>query len=190
MSHYIASSCSLFLLPGSHPMDLLHSYWRMEYITSPKEKEGDGHENPFVRLPQTENDREALILYRGTHIYLILNRYPYNPGHLLAIPYREVPDICDLTEEERNELMEVIVLGKRCVDTTMHPDGFNIGFNLGSSAGAGIPKHLHAHIVPRWNGDTNFMPVIGKTRTLPQALDATWEKLKAACVQLTDKNHA
>lgn len=168
-------------------MDILHSYWRMEYITSPS-KEGEGHENPFTYLPQMGDDRKAHIVYRAKTVYIVLNKYPYNPGHMLVVPYREVPDICDLTEEERNELMEMIVFAKKIAEKTMHPDAFNVGFNLGSMAGAGIPTHLHAHIVPRWNGDTNFMPVIGKTRTLPQALDSTWEKLRETCIQLTEKS--
>lgn len=148
----------------------------MDYIASPT-KDGEGHENVFVRLPQLE-DKEALILCRTRHSYLVLNRFPYNPGHLLVVPLREVPDIGDLSEEERNDLFELMVRGKRLIQEVMSPDGFNIGFNLGSAAGAGIPTHLHCHIVPRWNGDTNFMPVIGKTRTLPEALEATWRKLR------------
>jgi ATP adenylyltransferase len=148
----------------------------MDYITSPS-KEGKGHANPFKKLPELGNDREALILLRCETCYLILNRYPYNPGHLLAIPFREVPDLELLTDQERTELFNLIITGKQLLQETVHPDGFNIGFNLGSSAGAGIPTHLHAHIVPRWNGDTNFMTVIGKTRTLPQALEDTWQKL-------------
>ena len=160
-------------------MDLLHSYWRMEYVTAPA-KPGEGHENPFVELPKRGDDRAALILHRGEHAYLVLNKFPYNPGHLLVVPYDEVAELEDLTPEARAELMELIVKAQQTLRSALRPDGFNIGFNLGSAAGAGIPKHLHAHIVPRWNGDTNFMPVIGKTRTLPQALEQTWECLRNA----------
>lgn len=158
--------------------DLLHAYWRMDYVTAPK-KEGAPRSNPFRDLADSDNDREALIVYRGTHNFLILNRYPYNPGHLMVIPYREVPALKDLTPEERAEIMELIVLAQDILNQAMQPDGFNIGFNFGKIAGAGIPQHLHGHIVPRWNGDSNFLPVIGETRTLPQALDQTWQRLHA-----------
>jgi len=157
-------------------MDILKSYWRMDYVTSPREK-GKGHDSPFLRLPKLGDDRAALIVHRGRHHYIVLNRYPYNPGHLMVVPYREVADLEDLSDDERNELMELLVHAKRMLTSAMRPDGFNIGFNLGAAGGAGIPTHLHAHIVPRWNGDTNFMPVIGETRTLPQALEKTWECL-------------
>jgi ATP adenylyltransferase len=161
-------------------MDLLHSYWRMEYVTSPSD--GDkGHKNPFANLPKEKDDRKSLIIYRGKLCFLVLNRYPYNPGHILSIPYREVSDLSDLTEEERNELFALVVKAKNAVQKTMHPDGFNVGLNLGSASGAGIPTHLHMHIVPRWRGDNNFMSVIGQTRTLSEALEKTWEKLSEAC---------
>lgn len=161
-------------------MDLLHAYWRMEYVSAPK-KDGEGHENPFKRLPESGDDRKALILIRSQYTYALLNRYPYNPGHLLVVPYREVPDLADLSVDERADLMELIVRCKETLAKAMKPDGFNIGFNLGGASGAGIPQHLHGHIVPRWNGDTNFMPVIGQARVLPEALDRTWEKLKEHC---------
>jgi ATP adenylyltransferase len=159
-------------------MDILHSYWRMEYVTSPSDGER-GHKNPFAELPKQGDDRAALIVYRGETGYLVLNRYPYNPGHLLAVPYREVPRLQDLDATERAELMELIIRAQDMLEAAMRPDGFNIGFNIGRTGGAGIPTHLHAHIVPRWNGDNNFLPVIGKTRSLPQALDATWEVLRS-----------
>lgn len=114
----------------------------------------------------------------------MLNRFPYNPGHLLAIPFREVSDLEELTPAESADLMAIITLGKRIVNAALHPDGFNVGFNLGSAAGGSI-AHLHGHIVPRWNGDTNFMPVLGQTRTLPQALESTWAKLVQAASELT-----
>ena len=159
-------------------MDILHSYWRMEYVTSPSDPK-DGHKNPFAELPKQGDDRAALIIHRGETGYLVLNRYPYNPGHLLAIPYREVPRLQDLDAVERTELMDLIIRAQDLLEAAMHPDGFNIGFNIGRTGGAGIPTHLHAHIVPRWNGDNNFLPVIGKTRSLPQALDATWDVLRS-----------
>src|SRR5690606_1947532 len=147
-----------------------------DYIASPT-KDGEGHENVFVRLPELD-DREALILCRTRLSYLVLNRFPYNPGHLLAVPLREVPDISDLDEEERHDLFELIVRGKNLMKEVMKPDGFNIGFGRGTAAGAGMTADVHAHVVPRWNGGTIFMPVIGKPRALPEALEATWKKLR------------
>lgn len=157
-------------------MDHLHAYWRMEYIEAPRLPEGA---NPFAELPKLGNDAEALIIHRSPLSYLILNRYPYNPGHLLAVPFRAATDLSELTPAERTDLMDEIIFGKEVLKVAINPHAFNIGFNLGSAAGGSIP-HLHAHIVPRWNGDSNFMPVIGQTRILPQALEATWEKLTAA----------
>ncbi|MGC9450401.1 MAG: HIT family protein [Oceanipulchritudo sp.] len=160
-------------------MDILHAYWRMDYVTSASDPVA-GIESPFSELPRLGDDRKALIVHRGRHHYLVLNRFPYNPGHLLLVPYREVPELEDLHPEERLELMDLIILSQQALKKVMNPDGFNVGFNLGRASGAGIPKHLHGHVVPRWNGDSNFLPVIGKTRTLPQALDQTWEVLTKA----------
>lgn len=145
----------------------------MEYIEAPRYPET---KRPFTELPALGDDRTALIVHRGRLSYLLMNRFPYNPGHLLAIPFREVVELEDLDAAERADLMETIVYGKRLLQAAIKPDGFNVGFNLGSAAGGSI-AHLHAHIVPRWNGDTNFMPVIGQTRTLPQSLDAMWTRL-------------
>lgn len=161
-------------------MDQLHAYWRMEYIEAPRFPQTD---RPFTELPASGDDRAALIVHRSPLSYLMLNRFPYNPGHLLAIPLREVSDLEDLTPEESADLMTLITFGKKVVKTALNPDGFNIGFNLGSAAGGSI-AHLHGHIVPRWNGDTNFMPVVGQTRTLPQALDSTWAKLAETAAKL------
>ncbi|HEY5078253.1 MAG TPA: HIT domain-containing protein [Opitutaceae bacterium] len=138
---------------------------------------------PFTELPAMGDDRAAMIVHRSPHCYLVLNRFPYNPGHLLAVPYREVVELEELTGAERADLMEEIVFAKRLLAAAMKPDGVNIGFNLGASAGGSI-AHLHGHIVPRWNGDNNFMPVVGQTRVLPQSLEATWERLAATVAQV------
>ena len=151
----------------------------MEYVKAPKQDGTFG--NPFARLAESENDKDALIVWRNRRSYLILNKFPYNPGHLLALPNRVVADLCELEADERGELMETIVKGKEILTAAIKPDGFNIGFNFGSAAGAGIPSHLHCHIVPRWKGDTNFMPVVGQTRVLPEALVETWEALRKFC---------
>lgn len=158
-------------------MERLHSYWRMEYVEAPKYEEGG---NPFLELPKKE-DREGHILYRGSASFLMLNRFPYNAGHLLAVPFREVADLEELAPSERAELMETIVFGESILREALRPDGFNIGFNVGTASGAGIPEHLHCHIVPRWSGDTNFMPVLGNTRILPESLDRMWSRLREIC---------
>jgi ATP adenylyltransferase len=155
-------------------MPQLHAYWRMEYIEAPGYP--SGMERPFTELPRLGDDRKALIVHRASTCYLILNRFPYNPGHLLVVPFREVTGLDELTAAERADLMEEIAFGRRLVEAALKPDGFNVGFNFGSASGGSIP-HLHAHIVPRWNGDNNFMPVLGSTRILPQALEATWNRL-------------
>jgi len=157
-------------------MDHLHAYWRMEYIEAPK---SPGGRNPFSEILKLD-DTEALIVHRSNRSFLVLNRFPYNAGHLLALPLREVAELELLEPEERLDLFETIVLGKRLLAAALKPDGFNIGFNFGQAGGAGIPQHLHAHIVPRWNGDTNFMPVIGKTRVLPESLKAMHARLVEA----------
>ena len=161
-------------------MDQLHAYWRMEYIASPRFPETD---RPFSELPALNDDRAAFIVHRSKLSYLMLNRFPYNPGHLLAIPFREVDDVDELNPDESADLMALLTFGKRVLQAALKPDGFNIGFNLGSAAGGSIP-HLHGHIVPRWNGDTNFMPVLGQTRTLPQALESTWEILSTTASEM------
>jgi ATP adenylyltransferase len=163
-------------------MQQLHPYWRMAYIEAPRYPAKS--KLPFTELPALGDDRSALIIHRAKRSYLILNRFPYNPGHLLAVPFRDVADLSVLTPAERADLFEEIVFGQQVLATALKPAGFNIGFNLGSAAGGSI-KHLHAHIVPRWEGDNNFMPVIAETRTLPQALDATWERLSVVAAELS-----
>jgi ATP adenylyltransferase len=163
-------------------MEQLHAYWRMEYIEAPR---FPNVKRPFTELPALGDDRAALIVHRTTLSYLMLNRFPYNPGHLLAIPYREISDIEELTPAESADLFQIITTGKRLLRLALKPDGINVGFNLGSAAGGSIP-HLHGHLVPRWAGDNNFMPVIGQTRLLPQSLDATWERLAAEAARMTN----
>jgi len=163
-------------------MQQLHAYWRMDYIEAPRYPAT--MKRPFTELPAMGDDRAALIIHRSAHAYLVLNRFPYNPGHLLAVPFREVVEPDELKPDERADLMEEIVFARRLLSSAMKPDGVNIGFNLGSTAGGSI-AHLHAHVVPRWNGDNNFMPVIAQTRLLPQSLEATWERLAANVGQLT-----
>ncbi|MSU69986.1 MAG: HIT domain-containing protein [Opitutaceae bacterium] len=164
-------------------MQQLHPYWRMHYIEAPR---FPATQRPFTELPALGDDKTALIIHRSPHSYLILNRFPYNPGHLLAVPFREVADLDELDASGRADLLEIIVFGKKLLQVALKPEGFNIGFNLGSASGGSIP-HLHAHIVPRWNGDNNFMPVLGHTRILPQSLNTTWERLAVLARKLKSK---
>lgn len=154
-------------------MEHLHAYWRMDYVEAPRQPTGG---DIFAELPALGDDARALIVHRRRLTYLILNRFPYNAGHLMAVPFRAVRDLVELSTEERGDLMDAIVYAEELLRAALKPNAFNIGFNLGPAAGGSIP-HLHAHIVPRWAGDTNFMPVIGGTRVLPQALEAMHRRL-------------
>ena len=119
-------------------------------------------------------------MWRGAAVFAVMNRYPYTNGHLLLLPYREVADYDALTPEERHELADATARAVGWLRAALAPDGFNVGMNLGAAAGAGIPRHLHLHVVPRWTGDTNFMPVVGQAKVIPEALETTWAKLRAA----------
>ena len=133
----------------------------------------------FCAALASSDDRRALILHRGTRAFLILNAFPYASGHLMAVITRHVPSIEAATAEELAEAMTLIQTASRALGAVYHPDGLNVGLNQGSVAGAGIADHLHQHVVPRWGGDTNFMPVIGETRVLPESLEATYDRLAA-----------
>jgi len=151
----------------------------MAYIAAPKTDEEGRDADPFLEIPTAADERAAHLIWRGAHTYLVMNKFPYNAGHLLAVPYRAVPQLSDLTPQERADLMETIVKGQDILTRALNPSAFNVGFNFGKAAGAGIPCHLHCHIVPRWEGDNNFMPVLADTRCLPEAMDAMWERLRA-----------
>lgn len=156
-------------------MEHLHAYWRMAYIKAPDREQTTA--DLFAHLSE-QDDQSAHILYRSTHNYLVLNRFPYNAGHLLVVPYRECAELSALDDAESTDHFQMIVKAQRLLTETLKPHGFNVGYNFGCAAGAGIPRHLHCHIVPRWEGDTNFMPVIGETRVLPESLDAMWAHLR------------
>ena len=133
----------------------------------------------FTHIAQSSDDEANYVIVRDRSCFALLNKYPYNGGHLMVVPYKQAADLNGLTDEELGDLWK---LTRRCLNaltTLMKPDGFNIGINLGKVAGAGVEGHLHIHIVPRWNGDTNFMPVLANTRVLPQALDELAAKLRA-----------
>jgi ATP adenylyltransferase len=158
-------------------MDSLHAPWRIDYILAPKPVLD---ESLFTRIAQSSDDEDNLVIARDKTCYALLNRYPYNGGHLMVVPYQQTADLNGLTEQELADLM---LLTRRCqaaLTKVMRPDGFNIGINLGKCAGAGIVEHLHIHVVPRWSGDTNFMPVIADVGVVPQALNEVAAKLREA----------
>jgi ATP adenylyltransferase len=148
--------------------------WRIDYILS--EKTGEC----FLcdRQQSSGKKDEFMIIFRGDYSFVMLNAYPYNSGHLMVCPYEHVGDISVIAKKKLNEMMELCVKSKEVLADVMNPGGFNIGFNLGLPAGAGLEEHIHMHIVPRWIGDTNFMPVLGNTRVVPQALQETADLLR------------
>jgi ATP adenylyltransferase len=154
-------------------MERIFAPWRIEYIRSPK-YEGC----IFCDFPSENRDDERLIIYRGEKSFIIMNNYPYNPGHLMIAPYRHVGQLEELSHEEIDEIMNLASLAVRAIKKSMNPDGFNMGINIGRVAGAGIEDHIHLHIVPRWNGDTNFMPVLADVKVIPEAVEETFKILK------------
>jgi ATP adenylyltransferase len=149
----------------------LYTPHRMAYIKG-ENRTDEGELDPFCRIPQG-GDAEGLIVARGQHVYALLNLYPYNPGHLMVVPFRHTSDYDDLTAAETVEMGLYTQRAIRALRIASGAQGFNVGINLGSIAGAGIAAHLHQHVVPRWGGDTNFMPVVGQTRVLPSLLADT-----------------
>jgi ATP adenylyltransferase len=150
--------------------------WRMSYVS------GDVASDvspgcPFCVLPASGDDRAAYILYRGTSAYVIMNLHPYNSGHVMVIPYAHVDSLQALDDASSAELMHLARRTQGVLSDRLRPHGFNLGMNLGAAAGAGIAEHIHLHVVPRWNGDTNFMPVTNDTRVMPQHLDDTYDLL-------------
>jgi ATP adenylyltransferase len=153
----------------------LWSPWRIDYILGEKE-EGC----IFCNRLKKESDRENLIIVRGTYSFVIMNRYPYNNGHLMIAPNRHEHRIEELEEIEILELFSLICTAKKALSRSMNPSGFNIGLNIGKVAGAGVEDHLHFHIVPRWDGDTNFMPVLGEVKVISEHLFSTYDTLRKA----------
>ncbi len=162
-------------------MESLHAPWRIQYILGPKAAPDGG--SIFTRIAQSNDDETNHVVARARTCFAMLNNFPYNGGHLMVIPYREVPDFQELTDGELLEMMHLVRRCQRALVKAMQPHGFNIGVNLGKVAGAGIQEHLHIHIVPRWTGDVNFMPVIGNTVVLPEALRETAAKLRATLAE-------
>lgn len=134
----------------------------------------------FCAKPKENRDRENYILHRGRHCFIILNAYPYTSGHLMIVPYAHVPTLEDLEPEVTAEMMELTKRSLAALRKAERPEAFNVGINIGPAAGAGIAEHIHLHVVPRWSGDNNFMPVVGNARLLPETLESTYAKLAAA----------
>lgn len=158
-------------------MEPLHAPWRIDYILAPKNEDTNG---VFARIAQSSDDEANHVIARDRTCYALLNTYPYTGGHILVVPYKQVTDMNGLTDEELTDLFKLTRRCQNALAEVMHPHGFNIGINLGKVAGAGICGHLHVHIVPRWEGDTNFMPVLANTAVVPEALQSLASKLRAA----------
>ena len=154
-------------------MEQIWAPWRIEYIEMEKPKGCI-----LCDKPKENNDPLNYILYRGDKNFIIMNSYPYNPGHLMIAPYRHIANLEELSDEELYEHWQIVSRSLKVLRQVFKPGGFNIGINIGRVAGAGIEEHVHTHIVPRWQGDTNFMPVVSDVRVLPQALAETYQKLK------------
>ena len=157
------------------PFDVLWTPWRMEYVKGVVKGEARGC--LFCKVQGME-DEEALIVYRGQYNFVMLNAFPYNTGHIMIVPYRHVSSIEKLNDNELLEAMRITKKVMRALRKLYSPDGFNLGWNVGRAAGAGIPDHVHLHLVPRWVGDANFMLTVGHTKVLPEALNETWRVLR------------
>ena len=151
---------------------------RMAYIEGERPTKDAGHGCPFCASP-TKTDADGLIVHRGEHCFVVMNLFPYNPGHLLVCPYRHVASYIDLTDDETEEFTKLTKAGVRALKAASNPGGFNLGMNQGDVAGAGVAAHLHQHIVPRWGGDMNFMPIIGRTKALPVLLEDSRQRIVA-----------
>jgi len=173
------------LSPSGFPRDpdgyqRLWTPHRMVYVDGPEKVITTSERDcPFCSGPRGE-DADALIVHRGVTCFVALNLYPYNPGHLLICPYRHVPDLVTMSTAERAESIELVTTGMEVLRATKRPTGFNTGMNTGAGAGAGIAGHAHLHVVPRWDGDANFLPIIGRTKAVPELLGTTREQLAEA----------
>ena len=157
-------------------LERLWAPWRLAYVG----KAGASAGCLFCRVRESRADRAHLVLARRANAFLMLNRFPYNSGHLMVAVARHTGDLASLGPAERADFLELAALAERALAVEYRPHGFNLGANLGRVAGAGFPGHLHLHLVPRWDGDTNFMPVTGGTKVLPETLDRTWMRLRSA----------
>lgn len=161
---------------ASLAMRNLHAPWRMEYVAAPGEP---GCLFCRVLAAPPEEDRANLLVHRGSDAYVLLNRFPYSSGHLMVAPRSHLASLTDLDDHATLAVTRLVRRSLRVLEEAFHPDGFNVGVNLGRVAGAGVPDHVHVHVVPRWAGDTNFMPVLGEVKVLNEHLERTWERLAA-----------
>ncbi len=164
-------------------MEKMWSPWRSQYIDTFKAKAGKGKRKKKSFLTdawRSRDDDRNLVVWRGRYCFVIMNRYPYNSGHVMIVPYRQTGDFQELTPEELGEMMRTVQRAIRALHATMHPHGFNFGANLGRVSGAGVDDHVHFHLVPRWNGDTNFMPVLADTKVISEDMLKTLKKLQKA----------
>jgi len=165
-------------------LDRLWNGWRAQYVQR-EMKSQPMTESVFTEILNSGlSDDETHIVHRGSLCFVILNAFPYSPGHLLVLPYREVGDLESLTAEETTEIWATVTMGVRVLKDEYHPQGLNVGINLGRAAGGSVSQHLHVHIVPRWGGDTNFMVTVASTKILPEALDVTSQRIRKAWVRL------
>jgi len=154
-------------------MDYITAPWREEYV----KKVCQMNECIFCQALKLKNDRKAYILFRGIHNFIMLNKFPYTPGHLMIAPYTHIASFERAKKESTDEMTELLKLGLKILRKNYHPHGFNTGMNLGRSAGAGVADHYHHHVIPRWTGDSNFMPIVGKTKVVIEELNTTYERL-------------
>jgi len=157
-------------------MDYLFTPWRFQYVSTADKAEGC----PFCRKLEAGDDRRALIVHRASHNFVILNLYPYTAGHVMIVPYQHLDSLQKLAADAATEMMALAQRLEGTLRKLYDPDGINLGMNLGKAAGAGVAGHIHMHVLPRWVADSNFMTTIAETRVLPESLETTWEKIKAA----------
>jgi ATP adenylyltransferase len=161
-------------------MERLYSPWRSQYIEEYDKQEGCFLCNAF----KSEDDEKHLVLYRGENCFIIMNLYPYNAGHVMVCPNEHIGDFTSLDKKTLHEISDLTQLSVKAIQRALKPHGFNLGYNLGRAAGAGLEDHIHNHIVPRWNGDTNFMPVIGEVKVISQDLKEIYHKIKNAIQEI------
>jgi ATP adenylyltransferase len=160
-------------------MDYLWTPWRYAYVSTAEKAVGC----VFCNAIKSGDDAKALIAYRGRHCFVILNAFPYTPGHVMIVPYEHLDELRKLSTEAAGEMMALSQRMESVLRELYHPDGINLGMNIGKAAGAGIAGHIHMHILPRWVADANFMSVVGETRILPETLEVTWKRIRAALAQ-------
>ena len=165
----------------------MFSPWRSSHLDSFIEEHGGassvGEGSIFTRIAESDDDESNFVVWRGASVFVVMNLYPYNNGHVLVVPYRQVSRYRDLTDDEQVEIARTIDKAVSWLDFALHPEGYNIGVNDGAAAGAGIPDHIHVHIVPRWSGDTNFMPTVADLKVVPQSIEDSYRRLLSAVTQ-------